>query len=83
VITVIHFDTQDILNAYYVGEQQVEQDLKQYLNDQLPTYMIPKTITHIDCMPLTTNDKVETTRLPNLSRLKKRKKLFSAPLNEI
>ena len=34
----------------------MEQDLKQYLNNHLPKYMIPKTITHIDCMPLTTNE---------------------------
>ncbi|HCY8310097.1 TPA: amino acid adenylation domain-containing protein [Staphylococcus aureus] len=83
VVTVSHFDTHDILNAYYVGEQQVEQDLKQYLNDHLPKYMIPKTITHIDCMPLTTNDKVDTTRLPNPSPIQQSNKVYSEPSNEI
>lgn len=83
VVTVSHFDTHDILNAYYVGEQQMEQDLKQYLNDHLPKYMIPKTITHIDCMPLTTNDKVDTTRLPNPSPIQQSNKVYSEPSNEI
>ncbi|MEZ1988403.1 non-ribosomal peptide synthetase, partial [Staphylococcus aureus] len=83
VVTVSHFDTHDILNAYYVGEQQMEQDLKQYLNDHLPKYMIPKTITYIDCIPLTTNDKVDTTRLPNPSPIQQSNKVYSEPSNEI
>ncbi len=61
----------------------MEQDLKQYLNDQLPFHMIPKTITHIDCMPLTTNDKVEYTRLPNPSPIQQSNKVYSEPYNEI
>ena len=61
----------------------MEQDLKQYLNNHLPKYMIPKTITHIDCMPLTTNDKVDTTRLPNPSPIQQSNKVYSEPSNEI
>ncbi len=45
--------------------------------------MIPKTITHIDCMPLTTNDKVDTTRLPNPSPIQQSNKVYSEPSNEI
>ncbi|UMT79457.1 thioester reductase domain-containing protein [Staphylococcus roterodami] len=82
VVTVKHFDTHDILNAYYVGQPNIEQDVKHHLLEHLPKYMVPKTVTHINHMPLTANDKVDKSQLPEPSILQQNGKTDSEAANE-
>ena len=37
----------EVLHAYYVGSQEDENHISQHLNQYLPKYMIPKTLTAI------------------------------------
>ncbi len=47
------------LNAYVVSDKTIKsQDIIVYLMKSLPHYMIPKTVTQIDSMPLTPNGKI-------------------------
>ncbi|MCP4157800.1 MAG: hypothetical protein GY757_59370, partial [bacterium] len=55
------------LSAYIVTENQHEPreaELKTYLSQRLPEYMIPLYITHLDRVPLTPNGKIDKTMLP-------------------
>ena len=70
----------EVLHAYYVGSQEDENHISQHLNQYLPKYMIPKTLTAISEIPLTGNDKVDESRLP-VPNVHKNK--FVAPRNNI
>lgn len=83
VVTVKHFGTHDILNAYYVGQPHIEQHVKYHLLEHLPKYMVPKTVTHINHMPLTANDKVDKSQLPEPSVSQQNGKRESEAANEI
>ncbi|WP_372478223.1 amino acid adenylation domain-containing protein [Nostoc mirabile] len=54
------------LIAYIVRNQQnlESTDLRQYLATKLPAYMLPSTFVWLDKLPLTTNGKVDSTKLP-------------------
>ena len=70
----------EVLHAYYVGSQEDENHISQHLNQYLPKYMIPKTLTAINEIPLTGNDKVDESKLP-VPNVHKNK--FVAPRNNI
>ncbi|MDU2885637.1 MAG: SDR family oxidoreductase, partial [Staphylococcus epidermidis] len=70
----------EVLHAYYVGSQEDENHISQHLNQYLPKYMIPNTLTAISEIPLTGNDKVDESRLP-VPNVHKNK--FVAPRNNI
>ncbi|WP_238845877.1 non-ribosomal peptide synthetase [Nostoc edaphicum] len=54
------------LIAYIVRNQQNLEltDFRQYLATKLPAYMLPSTFVYLDKLPLTTNGKVDSTKLP-------------------
>ena len=52
------------LVAYVVGEAETA-ELKGYLQERLPEYMIPSAWMNLDTLPLTTNGKVDRRALPN------------------
>ena len=70
----------EVLHAYYVGSQEDENHISQHLNQYLPKYMIPNTLTAISEIPLTGNDKVDESKLP-VPNVHKNK--FVAPRNNI
>ena len=54
------------LAAYFVANESLStSDLRDYLSQKLPGYMIPSTFTQLDEMPLTTNGKVDRSALPD------------------
>ena len=53
----------DLLHAYYVGNHDIASHLLKQLTQYLPKYMIPNTFTAIDEIPLTSNDKVDESKL--------------------
>jgi amino acid adenylation domain-containing protein len=55
------------LVAYVVSRGTVEikaSELREYLNERLPEYMVPAVIVSLDSIPLTTNGKVDRRALP-------------------
>lgn len=49
-----------VLYAYYTALEEVEaSELRHYLTDKLPEYMIPNRVVKLDLMPLTPNGKVD------------------------
>lgn len=64
VVIVDQQGEHEVLHAYYVGDKDIKSDIVRQLNQYLPKYMIPKTVTAIDVIPLTRNDKVDESKLP-------------------
>jgi len=53
------------LAAYLVAKEEVNaRDLKQYLREKLPDYMVPAAFVRLDEMPLTANGKIDRKALP-------------------
>jgi len=53
------------LIAYFTTREELSvQDLRAYLQDELPDYMIPAYMMHLDEMPLTRNSKIDRRALP-------------------
>ncbi len=59
-----------------------EKNLKTYLKDTLPDYMIPSFITTIDVLPLTPNGKIDHNALPGPEQTGK-ERLYVAPNNSL
>ena len=58
-----------VLKAYYVSEEEIkEDDIRNYLIEELPEYMVPAEITRLEEIPLTLNGKVD---YANLAKQKK------------
>lgn len=53
--------------AYYVSKQNISTTyIREFLGKSLPNYMIPAHIGQIQSIPLTTNGKLDTTKLPDI-----------------
>lgn len=62
------------LSAFVKGNEKVNiEELKRYLTQKLPDYMIPSHITQVDYMPLTRNGKIDEKKLLSLEKQKNKK----------
>ncbi|WP_245558481.1 amino acid adenylation domain-containing protein, partial [Fulvivirga imtechensis] len=68
------------LTTYYTAEKEIV-DLKQYLKDRLPEYMIPSYFVKVEEIPLTANGKADRKALPHPEALSQ--EVYVAPSNEI
>jgi amino acid adenylation domain-containing protein/thioester reductase-like protein len=65
VAKVFEVNDQAIVLAYYTSNEIFkESDLIRYMGEQLPYYMLPSRILHLEEMPLTHNGKVDEKKLP-------------------
>lgn len=65
VVAVVEQEEEKILVTYFVTENQLlVQEIKSYLADFLPYYMIPRHFVQLPTLPLTPNGKVDRTALP-------------------
>ncbi|NOQ24122.1 MAG: amino acid adenylation domain-containing protein [Bacteroidales bacterium] len=72
----------NFLVAYYTSDLDHDiKMIKSYMLKRLPTYMVPNFIIKIESIPLTTNGKIDTEKLPDHS-LKKNDD-FEKPRNEL
>jgi acyl-coenzyme A synthetase/AMP-(fatty) acid ligase/acyl carrier protein len=62
----LHEGTEKMLVAYAVVEEDstYPNELREYLRDRLPDYMVPASIMELDHLPLTRNGKLDRARLP-------------------
>ncbi|MCR8842148.1 amino acid adenylation domain-containing protein [Paenibacillus sp. SC116] len=69
-VVVLREDAEDrYLCAYFVAADQVTaEQIKYYLAEQLPTYMVPSYFIELDVMPLTTSGKINRSALPAIEQ---------------
>ncbi|WP_313560433.1 non-ribosomal peptide synthetase [Ruminiclostridium cellobioparum] len=73
-----------IVCAYIVSDLQISKaELKKYLSELLPEYMIPLAFIFIDKIPLTLNGKVDIKSLPDPNNNIENSEKYSAPVGEI
>ncbi|SDY59268.1 non-ribosomal peptide synthetase [Thermoactinomyces sp. DSM 45892] len=80
VITRSDSNKQPYLCAYVVGNQNWE-DLKLYLSQSLPGYMIPSAFVAMEEIPLTVNGKIDVQSLPEPDQTSQ-SHIYVAPTNE-
>jgi amino acid adenylation domain-containing protein len=67
VVSTMERGTNKYLCAYVVSDQGLQiKDLKNFLSQELPSYMIPTYFMQLDNMPLTINGKVDRKALPEI-----------------
>jgi len=71
------------LVAYYTGKPISATELRQYLAQKLPEYMIPGHFGHLDVLPLSANGKIDRTALPNFHAQPATATEYTAPTNEL
>ena len=65
VVNKIELDGKEVLCGYYVANQDVdENEVKEFLRNSLPPYMIPTYIIRLDEMPYSINRKIDRKALP-------------------
>lgn len=70
--------------SYFTSKDEItisEKEIKDYLKEYLPNYMIPTYISQLDKMPLTVNGKIDKKQLPEVT-LESEHKIIN-PTNEI
>ena len=72
------------LCAYMVAEQEIAiSELREYLDQTLPQYMIPSVFMQLEKMPLTPNGKIDRKALPEPEGRVQTKTEYIAPRNEV
>jgi amino acid adenylation domain-containing protein len=70
------------LVAYFVAEEgrsPVVKDLKKYIKERLPDYMVPSALVILDALPLTPNGKLDRSKLPQPDGRAGLERAFAAP----
>ncbi len=65
------------------GKTARSEDLKKFLNEKLPEYMVPSFIGIVEQLPLTENGKIDRDALPNIDELSSKDNVFVAPETEV
>ncbi|KAG0220637.1 hypothetical protein BGX31_010763, partial [Mortierella sp. GBA43] len=73
------------LVAYVVARprENLVQDLRSYLVERLPAYMVPAAFVRMDALPLTANDKLDRKALPTPNHEAFARESYEAPQNEL
>ena len=73
-----------VLVAYYVSTEDInKRELRTYLQNKLPLYMIPNYYVEVEKIPLTTNGKVDRKSLPEVSDADMTRSQYIAPCNDV
>ena len=75
-------DLDQYIIAYVVGNTAIISDIKNYLKESLPHYMVPSYILQLDKMPLTNNGKIDFRSLPK-PNINESVNFYTAPRNKI
>lgn len=56
-----------LICAFYTGEEKTAEEIKDFIGEKLPKYMLPHIFKHIDKMPLTSSGKINRNALPKIN----------------
>lgn len=66
VVVIKEKDGKPYLSAYYTSAREItEKELRSYMSEQLPEYMVPVSYLHMEAFPLTPNGKLDRRALPD------------------
>lgn len=83
VVTAVRLGDERYLAAYYVAGQECrESQIREFLIERIPDYMVPSFFVSMDKIPLNTNGKVDLERLPLPDRDQDRA-AYERPQNEL
>lgn len=70
--------------AYYTAQQPLSGlEIREYLQQKLPEYLLPAFFVQLETIPLTPNGKVDMKALPDPTQVSAAKTVFETPQNEI
>lgn len=72
--------------CFYINHKEKQvftEDLRAYLFEQLPAYMIPSRFLEIEVFPLTANGKIDKAALRSIASTEEKRKHFIAPKTEL
>ncbi len=70
--------------AYVVPDSSYSREITwQYLIDKLPGYMVPNNLIELDALPLTSNGKVDTMKLPSIDHTRFETEVYVQPETEL
>ncbi|KAA1243793.1 non-ribosomal peptide synthetase [Aquimarina sp. RZ0] len=83
VVSVKEINSEKTLMAYYVSSALIEKtELKSFLLEKLPDYMVPSFFIQLEKIPLTPNGKIDKNQLPTVTEKDVIKNTYMAPRNE-
>lgn len=83
VVDIKEHNNEKTLVAYFVGTNLVDKaDLRIFLQNRLPDYMVPGFYVPLEKLPLTPNGKVDKKSLPAISGTDSIRKMYVAPRNK-
>ena len=66
-IIVKNINNKNTLVAFYTGEKDCEEQIKDTCFNKLPKYMVPGKIVHLDSLPLNSNGKLDKSKLADIN----------------
>ena len=83
VVAKKSINNQDILCGYVISNKEINiSDLKRYLQEKLPIYMVPKYIMQIDKFPYTQNGKIDRKSMP-IPKIEDDKEIIIGARNDV
>ncbi|ORX80633.1 acetyl-CoA synthetase-like protein, partial [Anaeromyces robustus] len=83
VIDRKHDNGDKYLVCYFISEKLINgKEIREYLKNKLPSYMIPNYFVKIDNIPITSNGKLDRKSLPEPNIKDLMKESYSPPINE-
>ncbi|BAZ43878.1 amino acid adenylation domain protein [Chondrocystis sp. NIES-4102] len=83
VVTVREKSNNPYLVAYLIANSEITTDLKDFLRNKLPEYMLPSFYVQLSSFPLTSNGKIDLHSLPLPATITEDTSTFIAPRNQI
>ncbi|MEP0858569.1 amino acid adenylation domain-containing protein [Trichocoleus sp. DQ-U1] len=82
-IVLLREDVGQRLVAYIVSNSALINDLRSFLKEKLPEYMVPSAFVVLKALPLTPNGKIDRSALPAPETIKPETDTFVAPRNSV
>ncbi|WP_046758934.1 non-ribosomal peptide synthetase [Kordia jejudonensis] len=84
VVTITEINSEKALVVYFTATKAIAKaELKAYIQQKLPAYMVPGLYVHLDEFPITANGKINYKALPEVSVHDIIRKKYIAPQNEV